>query len=441
MAQILLLELVGRGPEQAGQRRRGRATTTSRSTASAAPAMRRSSASANASNWRPSWAPDRPTGRVESQPLLDNRRSTGNILSAASRLIDAQPETAEERSAAADQGPAGEPVRVVHAADEAGRGRCCRVDQGRQVRERASPRPAGATSPCCTASHRHRELIVERLRKQDIPYVVVGGAGLFNVADVRDVGVGAARGGQPGGPSASFVRLLSAGPWRLDAAEILRVTNAAGVGRPARLPGRARHPARGRDRRQRATCAALAGPRHAVGGAPTLWTEADFDENEPETVQAAQGPRAACAVAARAARRAPAGQARAPDAAAQRRSSRVASARVRSRCSRNFLTRTNLLHDLIAVETPEAQRSVLALARFMRFVADWQACASARQPGPVRRATSTCTSRSAATSTRTSTAGLDIDGVQLMTVYQAKGLEYEAVAVPRLVERPVPRHA
>jgi len=35
--------------------------------------------------------------------------------------------------------------------------------------------------------HRHRELIVDRLRKQDIPYVVVGGTGLFDVPEVRDV--------------------------------------------------------------------------------------------------------------------------------------------------------------------------------------------------------------------------------------------------------------
>jgi len=38
----------------------------------------------------------------------------------------------------------------------------------------------------------------------------------------------------------------------------------------------------------------------------------------------------------------------------------------------DFLVRTNMLHDLIAVETVEAQRTVLAVARFMRFVADWQ---------------------------------------------------------------------
>src|SRR5206468_1558936 len=33
----------------------------------------------------------------------------------------------------------------------------------------------------------------------------------------------------------------------------------------------------------------------------------------------------------------------------------------------DYLVRTSLLHDLIAVETPDSQRTVLALARLMRF--------------------------------------------------------------------------
>ena len=33
---------------------------------------------------------------------------------------------------------------------------------------------------------------------------------------------------------------------------------------------------------------------------------------------------------------------------------------------------------------------------------------------------------------------VEVEGVQLMTVYQAKGLEYEAVVVPRLVEGQFP---
>ncbi len=80
--------------------------------------------------------------------------------------------------------------------------------------------------------HRHRDLIVDRLRKQDMPYIVIGGTGLFAVPEVRDVESALRVAANPD-DSAAFVRLLSAGPWRLDAAEILRVTNAAAWdGRP-----------------------------------------------------------------------------------------------------------------------------------------------------------------------------------------------------------------
>ena len=79
--------------------------------------------------------------------------------------------------------------------------------------------------------HRHRELIVERLREQDIPYVVVGGTGLFAVPEVRDVEAALRVAANPD-DSTAFVRLLSAGPWRLDAAEILRLDQRGRVGRP-----------------------------------------------------------------------------------------------------------------------------------------------------------------------------------------------------------------
>ena len=71
--------------------------------------------------------------------------------------------------------------------------------------------------------------------------------------------------------STAFVRLLSAGPWRLDAAEILRVTNAAAWdGRPVyqaaldilregEIVGV--EPPRGRGRRRRAASR----PCHSVG--------------------------------------------------------------------------------------------------------------------------------------------------------------------------------
>ncbi len=427
MAQILLLELIARGPgktdnvvvvgddDQSIYRFRG---------ASYAAFERFRERFEQA----PSWAPDRPTGRVESQPLLDNRRSTGNVLSAAGRLIDRNQKRLKHESLRPTK-PAGEPVRLVYAADEQDEADVV-VDWVRQVRER---QPAASWSDIAILyrKHRHRELIVERLRKQDVPYVVVGAAGLFNVAEVRDVESALRVAAQPEDSSA-FVRLLSAGPWRLDAAEILRVTSAAN------WDGRPIYQAALDILREGKIAVSDVPARRATPAvaAPTLWTETDFDENEPDTVkqrrsreQRAQWRREELDVRLRLKLErlmqllnslVPRGQREGPFAVLE-----------------EFLTRTNLLHDLIALETPEAQRSVLALARFMRFVADWQHAhphdSLAQFIGYLDVYEDVGGDLDSDQHGR-----LDIDGVRLMTVYQAKGLEFEAVAVPRLVEGQFP---
>ena len=123
------------------------------------------------------------------------------------------------------------PVEIVHAADE--------HDEADVIVNwikdafKALPAPRRWSDIAVLyRRHRHRELIVDRLRKQDIPYVVIGGTGLFDVPEVRDVEAALRVAANPDDSNA-FVRLLSAGPWRLDAAEILRVTNAAAWdGRP-----------------------------------------------------------------------------------------------------------------------------------------------------------------------------------------------------------------
>ena len=133
--------------------------------------------------------------------------------------------------------------------------------------------------------HRHRDLIVERLRKQDIPYVVVGGTGLFSVAEVRDVEAALRVAANPE-DSAAFVRLLSAGPWRLDAAEILRLTNAAAWdGRP--VYNAALDILRdGEISVSEPPGAALPDDGAKVlAAAQTLWADSDFDESEPDTVK------------------------------------------------------------------------------------------------------------------------------------------------------------
>ena len=101
------------------------------------------------------------------------------------------------------------------------------------------------------------------------------------------------------------------------------------------------------------------------------------------------------------------------------------------------MIRTNLLHDLIAVETPDAQRTVLALARVMRFVADWQAAHPRDSLGQFV-AYLDLYEQVGGDIESDQVGRVEVEGVQLMTIYQAKGLEYEAVAVPRLVEQQFP---
>jgi DNA helicase-2/ATP-dependent DNA helicase PcrA len=433
MAQILMLELVGRGPnkpdnvvvvgddDQSIYRFRG-------------------ASYAAFSRFRerfelaPAWDPDRPAQTVTSQPLQENRRSTGRILSAASRLIARNQKRLKTGGLVPIKDP-GEPVRVVHATDEA--------DEADLIVGWIKDTFAALPAPrkwsdiaVLYRRHKHRELIVERLRKQDIPYVVVGGAGLFNVPDVRDV-VAAMRVAANPEDNASFVRILSAGPWRLDAAEILRVANAAA------WDGRAVYQAaedilrEGEISISEPPEAGLAKDekiRSAVG--QTLWTDSDFDEREPETVRQRRG-REQRAVWRREQLDArlrvklerllslvnelvPRGQREGPFSVLE-----------------DFLVRTNLLHDLIAVETPEAQRTVLALARLMRFVADWQLAHPRDSLGQF--VTYLDLYEDVGGELDSDQVGrVEVEGVQLMTVYQAKGLEYEAVAVPRLVETQFP---
>jgi superfamily I DNA/RNA helicase len=63
--------------------------------------------------------------------------------------------------------------------------------------------------------HSHRELIIERLRRSGIPYVVVGTTGLFLQPEIRDLEAAMRVLADPT-DSVSFMRMLTSGPWRLD---------------------------------------------------------------------------------------------------------------------------------------------------------------------------------------------------------------------------------
>jgi superfamily I DNA/RNA helicase/RecB family exonuclease len=431
MAQILLLELVGRGPnkpdnvvvvgddDQSIYRFRG---------ASYAAFER----FRERFEKPPSWAPDRPPGVVTSHSLIENRRSTGHILSAASRLIERNQRRLKTGPLTPTK-PEGDHVRLVHAADEHDEADVI-VAWIRQTLENLAPPRRWSDIAVLYRKHRHRDLIVERLRKQDIPYVVVGGTGLLSVAEVRDVEAALRVAANPD-DSHAFVRLLHAGPWRLDAAEILRVTNAADWdGRP--IYQAATDILRDGTVAVAEASAVNGATAQAVFTEQTLWSNQDFDESEPETVrirrnreQRGQWRREQLDTRLRVKLErllglvdelVPKGQRQGPFGVLE-----------------EFLVRTNLLHDLIAVETPDAQRTVLSLARFMRFVADWQH-AHPRDNLAQFVAYLDVYERVGGDLDADQQGRVDVEGVQLMTVYQAKGLEYEAVVVPRLVEGQFP---
>lgn len=430
MAQIMLLELVGRGPgkpdnvvvvgddDQSIYRFRG---------ASYAAFEQFKERFGQA----PVWEPEREAVPVESLPLVDNRRSTAHILSAASRLITRNQRRLKKIPLRAIK-ETGLPVRIVHAADEHDEADVI-VNWIKEAFE-ALPHPRRWSDIAVLyRRHRHRELIVERLRKQDIPYVVVGGTGLFDQPDVRDVEAALRVAANPDDSNA-FVRLLSAGPWRLDATEILRLTNAAA------WDGRPVHQAAADILREgsisNGTGAARVPPAPVIERMATLWADAEFDDGEAQTVR----------------------ERRSREQRSQQRREQL-DARLRVKLERaialvdelvpraqregpfavleEFLVRTNLLHDLIAVETVEAQRSVLAIARFMRFVADWQE-AHPRDTLSDFVAYLDIYQDVGGDLDRDQQGRVAVDGVQLMTIYQAKGLEYEAVVVPRLIDGQFP---
>ena len=391
MAQILLLELVGRGPDkpdnvvvvgdddQSIYRFRGASYAAFKQFE-------------DRFGKPPAWAPARGNGEVGSLPLLENRRSTANILAAANTLIEHNGVRLKAGQPLRPTKGDGAPVELIFARDEAEEADVAveRLRSAFEALPARLPSADGTDRPkrwsdlaVLYRRHRHREAIAERLRRADIPYTIVGGAGLFSLPEIRDLEA-ALRVCANRNDSVAFTRLLTAGPWRLDATEILRLAGDASW-----------------DRR------------------PIFEAAAELRKAAAVTAASDQ-----------------------PGAARQDRANSALSAKVEllfeciedlvPRGPRDgpftileeYLGRTKLLADLLAVETPEAQRTFLAIARLMRFTADWQ-----------REHPSESLLDFVAYLDLYQEAGGDIeadksrdietDGVQLMTVYQAKGLEYE----------------
>jgi len=381
----------------------------------------------------PEFAPFRPTAPVERLPLLLNRRSVGRVLSAASRLIAVNPERLKAgRGPLLPSRPPGEPVELVVARSEEEEAEALverirdlfatlpdRIDlpDGRSRRKRWSD------VAVLYRMHHHRELIVDRLRRAGIPHTVVGGSGLFLQPEIRDLEA-ALRVLVDPEDSVSFARLLSAAPWRLDAVEILRVTRAAAF-----------------DRRPAFVAASeiVRSGVIRVDGPPPAPADASLADAAPVDPAA------------------PGVEAEPPPPARTHREQ--VDARLRGKLERLFavvddlaalshregpatildeyVVRTGILTDLLSIETPEAQRTALGIARLLRFVADWRRDRPGRSLAEFIAYLDVYQQMGGDLDLEPVDGG-DVDGVQLMTVYQAKGLEYEVVLVPRLVERQFP---
>ena len=377
----------------------------------------------------PEWDPERPIGPVGELPLVLNRRSDGRILSAAVRLVAGNPRRMKAGRSLEPSRQRGRPVDVVVCRDE--------VDEAEVVvaaiRDAFAalpgelPAPDGRTRPrrwsdvaVLSRRHAHRDQIVERLRREGIPFAVVGGTGLFSLPEIRDLEAAIRTLVDPTDPVAT-TRLLTAGPWRLDATEIVRLTRVARssgrlileVARRARDEGRL--PAETRDDGRHAAEAPAADPmpRPETGdttpGEPAIPAEVPPPPDPLAPALAARLHRLFATIddlSARAHRDPP------------------------HPLLEEYLVRTRLVHDLVTHGTPEAQRSLLAIARLLRFVADWgRDHPSASLAEFVAHLD---LFQEVGGDLETEDRG-DADGVRLTTIHQAKGLEYEVVVVPRLV--------
>jgi len=264
--------------------------------------------------------------------------------------------------------------------------------------------------------HKHRDAIVARLREESIPYTVSGGLSLFATPGIRDLEQALRALADPFADVA-LARTLTAGPWRLDALELLAITRAA----------------------SRAKRHLLELIREAVGtGEVTLDAVPTTGVNGADGIDAQAGATVPAPDAAPPAERvlelAPATRAKlrrlldtldelVPE------TPREGPFTILER----YIERTGMLLDLLSADTLESKRAVANIASFMRFAADWQR----------EHATSTLSDfvnyldayQSAGGELPTSVElAEDVQGVGLMTLYQAKGLEYLHVFVPHLLE-------
>ena len=285
--------------------------------------------------------------------------------------------------------------------------------------------------------HKHRDAIVARLREESIPYTVAGGLSLFAAPEIRDLEQALRTLADPFADVA-LARVLTAGPWRLDALELLAVTRAskrAGchlleLVRDAVATGEVTLdalPAGGADGTDGA------GPSD-VGDEPFAAAHAGSSRTVDAPAAMPSRAPAASVTPGRAVELAPATRAKlrrflatldelAPEAP------REGPFTILER----YLERTATLLDLLSTATLESKRAVANIASLMRFAADWQREHPQRTLADFVDYLDAFQAAGGELPTSVELAE-DVQGVRLMTLYQAKGLEYPHVFVPHLLE-------
>lgn len=353
----------------------------------------------------------RPAGPPARLRIEQNFRSVPEILAVANRLITHNGERQEPDKRLSTARPPGALVEIVACAgpeDEA----VAVVDAIRSLAgtidgSAAAGRPAWSSVAVLYRKHKHRNEIVARLREEEIPYTVVGGLSLFDTAEVRDLEQSLRAIADPH-DDVALVRMMSAGPWRLDPLEILEISRMARFDRDHLLDAARAIVESGQVKVER-----VDGPTgdsgQSLSGRSTGNIEVGpdtqaklrrlldtIDDLAPQTWR--EGP---------------------------------------FTLLERFVERTGQILDLIGADTRESQRIAVNLASFLRFTNDWQVAFPA---GNLAQFVDYLDAYQAAGGELPTSVELseDVEGVRLMTVYQAKGLEFPVVIVPGLVEREWP---
>jgi len=348
----------------------------------------------------------RPAGPPAHLRIEQNFRSVPQVLTVANRLIARNIQRQEPDKRLTTARVDGLPVEILLCAgpeDEA----VAIVDAIRDLAAQAGRPPAWSDVAVLYRKHKHRNEIVARLREEEIPYTVVGGLSLFETPEIRDLEQSLRAIANPL-DDVALVRMMSAGPWRLDPLEILEISRMARFDRGH-----------------------LIDAARAVVASGQVQVERLEEPSEEEPVDAA-------ALATR-------GVDVSPDTRAKLRRLLETLDDLAPQTWREgpftllekFIERTGQILDLISADTRESQRIAVNLASFLRFTNDWQ---TAFPAGHLNQFVDYLDAYQEAGGELPTSVELseDVEGVRLMTVYQAKGLEFPIVIVPGLVEREWP---